>query len=452
MKGWRSAVLLILVATGSVWATVPTRMNYQGKLLDKSNNPRNGSYSMTFSIWDDGPTVGSGNMLWSGTQQVTVVNGVFFVQLGAATPLPPSIFEDDRTYLQIEIDSEVAASRQRLVTSPYSFRAAMADDLEAGDGDYIHNTESLQSGSTFYVSSGTVQNDLNVQGQIRAGSGGYLITNAAGQLQAINLSGTVPNSSLDSSSATLQGNTFNSPNKLVRLDASGGLTLTSTLTLSGVSTDIVSPAGQDLVLAPGSGAFVGIGITSPEAMFHVLQSGAGSSDKVFVLSTGTTPGTDFLNVYGDGYLIADGPIGSNNFIAQVYNTGTLSLGTSFASIDWDAQSVVDSIYSHDAGGSPSIVTFNRTGLYRVSYHVNMDVPSGNTRSSGEVVALKEGVAITPSTTYTYNRDSADGVDSAVASFLIAMSASDTLEVQARRRTSGSVDVISGSWLLVECLR
>ena len=166
---------------------VPDRINFQGKLLDTNHVPRNGSYSMTFRIWD---ATSGGNEIWNETQgSVSVSNGVFSIQLGASSPLSASVFNSATRYLEVEIAGETASSRQRLVTSPYAFRASVADDLMAGDTNYIHNTATLQSGSTFYVSSGTVSGPLRVGGIIVAGTANHAITNAAGQLDDTKLIG-----------------------------------------------------------------------------------------------------------------------------------------------------------------------------------------------------------------------------------------------------------------------
>lgn len=163
-----------------VLAAVPDRINFQGKLLDTNNVPRNGSYGMTFRVWD---APSGGTEIWTETQgSVSVTNGVFSVQLGASSPLSASVFDSATRYLEVEIGGETASTRQRFATSPYAFRANVADDLVAGDTNYIQNTATLQSGSTFYVSSGTIDGQLRVGGTIIAGSGNHLITTSAGQL------------------------------------------------------------------------------------------------------------------------------------------------------------------------------------------------------------------------------------------------------------------------------
>lgn len=446
-------MMLLLGLATATFATIPKRMNYQGRLVDSNNNPRNGVFTMTFSIWDEGPGVGAGTQLWSGTQDVTVTNGVFSTQLGKNTPLPPEIFTGATTYLQIQIGAEVASSRQRLVSSPYAFRAAIADDVEAGDEDYIQNSSTLQADSYFHVTSGTVAGNLSVAGAIRSGSSDVVIADASGNLTASRLSGTVPNTTLDGSSVTLQGNTFNAANRLVKLDGSNGLTLSGTLTFSGVSGDITTGTGEHLSLTPGAGGNVGIGTNTPTGQLQVLKPNAGASDKLLVVSSGAAAGQDVLTVLGDGSVSVAGPLKLQNQVAQIWdNTGGVALNDTFTVIPWDSVTVIDPIFSHSTSVNPHLLTVNQSGLYRVTYHINTDVPSGNTRTSCEVVALKNGTAITPSTTYTYNRQSTDGVFSAEANFLVSLTNGETLEVRAKRRTGGVVNVIAGSWMLVELIR
>src|SRR5258706_15340449 len=84
-------------------------------------------------------------------------------------------------------------------------------------GNAIQLTSTLQSGATFFVSSGTVAGTLTAG--TFSGSGASL-TN----LPATSLTGTIANSAIDASSITKQGNTFNGASQLVQLNGSGNLT------------------------------------------------------------------------------------------------------------------------------------------------------------------------------------------------------------------------------------
>ncbi len=79
----------LLLATRAA-ADAPNLLNYQGRLTDPSGNPKNGTFTMQFAVYDaetGGNQLPSGTP-WSETQSVTVTNGVFNVLLGSVTALP----------------------------------------------------------------------------------------------------------------------------------------------------------------------------------------------------------------------------------------------------------------------------------------------------------------------------------------------------------------------------
>ena len=169
------AVLAALLAS-PLYAQIPGLINFQGKLLDTSNNPKNGVFSMTFSIYN---VATGGSALWTETQpSVPVTNGVFSVQLGAVTAIPQSVFVSSPTYLEVDIAGQTGSPRQELVTSPYSFSSGQADtatvaltaeNLVPGNPNYIQNTQTLQSGAVFYVSSATVGGPFVATGTVTLG-------------------------------------------------------------------------------------------------------------------------------------------------------------------------------------------------------------------------------------------------------------------------------------------
>lgn len=134
MKTFLAALLLAVVQAGA--ATLPNRINFQGKLLDPATNaPKDGAFSIAFRIYD-----GAGNSLWGPETHptVSVVNGVFSVQLGSVLALPPQVFSNGDTHLGITVgaDSEMTP-RQQLVMAPYAFTAAQlahSSDLRLNAG------------------------------------------------------------------------------------------------------------------------------------------------------------------------------------------------------------------------------------------------------------------------------------------------------------------------------
>jgi hypothetical protein len=95
-------------------------------------------------------------------------------------------------------------------------------------GSFIVNQNTLQSGATFFVSSGTVTGTLSAGTFSGSGAG---LTN----FPAAGLTGTIADSAIDASSVTKQGNTFNGANQLVQLNGSGNLTALNAANLTSLS-------------------------------------------------------------------------------------------------------------------------------------------------------------------------------------------------------------------------
>ncbi|MBI5625142.1 MAG: hypothetical protein HY924_15300 [Elusimicrobia bacterium] len=144
-------------------ASSPQRIGFQGKLLDASNNPRNGPFDMVFKLY----TVPSGGAsVWDETQSnVQVTNGVFSVELGSVKALETTLFTSASAYLEIKVGTDSPMTpRQLLLMSPSAFRALYAEDLAPGDTNYIQQGSALQSGAVFHVTSATVAGPFTASG------------------------------------------------------------------------------------------------------------------------------------------------------------------------------------------------------------------------------------------------------------------------------------------------
>ena len=102
------AILLLtaitILAAGSVFAAVPTTMNYQGYLIDNVGDPvADGSYSVVFTIYDD-PTAGTS--VWTETQSVTTTGGLFAVLLGTVNPIIDTVFNGTTRYMGIAVGGD----------------------------------------------------------------------------------------------------------------------------------------------------------------------------------------------------------------------------------------------------------------------------------------------------------------------------------------------------------
>ncbi len=245
-------------------AQIPGLINFQGKLLNTSNNPENGTFSMTFSIYNV-PT--GGTDLWTETQpNVPVSNGVFSVQLGSYTAIPANVFASSPTYLEVDIAGQTGSPRQELIASPYAFSSGNADtatvamtaeNLDPGSPNYIQNIQSLQSGAVFYVSSGTVAGPLAATGTVTLGSatGAVKISSNTTIAGTLVVNGAGPQ--IFNGNITVGGNAqINGGN----LNDSGGtnrIILGDPLTINAPTTGITVPNGQPGVMFSTSVFFNG---------------------------------------------------------------------------------------------------------------------------------------------------------------------------------------------------
>lgn len=101
-------------------AQAPQLLNYQGRLTDASGNPRNGTFSMSFTILG-GPSA------WTESQTVVVSNGFFSALLGSVTPFPAGLFQGGNIdtygpvrYLQVAVDGETLLPNIRIVSAAWA--------------------------------------------------------------------------------------------------------------------------------------------------------------------------------------------------------------------------------------------------------------------------------------------------------------------------------------------
>jgi len=126
-----AVVFLMILMTISGWASVPTIMNYQGKLTDTEGNPLTGPYNMTFYLFT---AASGGSAIWSENHtSVAVTDGIYNVILGSINPLATGLFNDnDLVYLEVEIEGESLAPRQQLTSAPYALKARVSDAVVSG--------------------------------------------------------------------------------------------------------------------------------------------------------------------------------------------------------------------------------------------------------------------------------------------------------------------------------
>ena len=107
-----------------VAAEVPHLIRYQGYVTDDQGAPLEGSYTLSFRIYD---AETGGTLLWSETQAgVPLQEGNFSVLLGSVTPLDLTFASP--TWLEVKVASDPPLSpRQRITSVPLAYRAEQLD-------------------------------------------------------------------------------------------------------------------------------------------------------------------------------------------------------------------------------------------------------------------------------------------------------------------------------------
>ncbi len=168
MKRLLAALIVLAACLPAASVMLPLRIPFQSKLIDPAtNNPKNGTFSMQFKLYT-APT--GGTALFTETQSVPVVNGVFSVQIGTVALLTPNLFSGASAYLGVTVgaDSEMLP-RQPLSMSPYAFTAMQL----VGDQDIRVN-----AGTTY--STFTSAGNLTLQYGIVAGTATFATVNSTG--------------------------------------------------------------------------------------------------------------------------------------------------------------------------------------------------------------------------------------------------------------------------------
>ena len=127
-----ASILLILLLSACVVASVPPMISYQGKLMQPSGaSVPDGAYAIQFAIYDL-PT--GGTALWSEPNpSVQVKNGLFSVLIGSINNLPGNIFDNAERYFALKVGTDPEMTpRQKIATVAFSFRANVAATVDDG--------------------------------------------------------------------------------------------------------------------------------------------------------------------------------------------------------------------------------------------------------------------------------------------------------------------------------
>jgi putative metal-binding protein/stigma-specific protein Stig1 len=100
-------------------AAIPPTIQYQGFLKTTAGAAVNSSVPMTFSLYAN---LSGGSAEWTETHSsVSVIDGVFNVELGSVTPFTANLFDNPK-YLGISIDGDAEMDpRLKMTATPYAF-------------------------------------------------------------------------------------------------------------------------------------------------------------------------------------------------------------------------------------------------------------------------------------------------------------------------------------------
>ena len=138
-NGGTLLLIAALILTQNVWARTEqsaasapgpsaTTVNYQGRLADSGGAPLDGSYGMSFALYD---ALSGGGMVWGPENHtaVPVSEGLFSVGLGSLTGggIPTSVWDGDR-YLEITVGGETLSPRELIRSVPIAGMALTVPD------------------------------------------------------------------------------------------------------------------------------------------------------------------------------------------------------------------------------------------------------------------------------------------------------------------------------------
>ncbi|MDI6793821.1 MAG: hypothetical protein QME81_13310 [bacterium] len=121
--------VMLMMAAAWLWLgissgyAVPNLMSYQGMLTDKNGKALDGTYHLSFRIYD---AETSGTPLWQESHDVDVETGSFDVLWGEINPIDIPFDKDYWLGIKVELNAEMTP-RQRIVSVGYAFKAKEAE-------------------------------------------------------------------------------------------------------------------------------------------------------------------------------------------------------------------------------------------------------------------------------------------------------------------------------------
>ena len=121
-------IIILLFTSLCLWAqNVPQTIDYQGRLADSDGNYLNSVVTVDFLIYD---AETGGTLLWNESQDVSMSNGIFHVQLGLLAAFPGTLFDGANRWLELVVGDETLSPRTAIASIPYAIKAETAYTLQ----------------------------------------------------------------------------------------------------------------------------------------------------------------------------------------------------------------------------------------------------------------------------------------------------------------------------------